>query len=174
MRKFYIDTNDLDFQKDKFKTGDVVFLSGTVYTLRDAAHKILVDMILKKQSLPFNLCGAVVYYAGPTPSLNSPVGSCGPTTSLRMDKFTAPLLKSGVTATIGKGPRSRETLDAFLKYGAVYFCAVGGAGAYASKHITYCKKIAFPELGCEAVHKLRFDKFPVVVAFDLSGTSLFD
>lgn len=155
--------------------GDRVYLSGTVYTARDAAHKRILEQINNDIATPFDINGAVIYYAGPTPTPDGlAIGSCGPTTSSRMDKYAPKLLDMGLSAMIGKGPRSTEVCNAIVKNSAVYFCAVGGAGALASKSIVDARVIAFDELGCESVKKLTFKDFPLIVALDSKGGNLFN
>lgn len=157
------------------RCGDEVLLSGTVYTARDAAHKKIKELIEKGEPLPFGLEGAAVYYAGPTPAKNGlAVGSCGPTTSSRMDPYAPLFIEKGLAFMIGKGERSEKVKEAMKKYGAVYFCAIGGAGALASKCIAKCDVIAFPELGCESVKKMEFVDFPLIVGVDTYGNSIFD
>ena len=174
MEQFVLDTSQIIDFAEKLKAGDRVLLSGTVYTARDAAHKRIKSMIDNGKSLPFDLKNAVIYYAGPTPTPeNSAIGSCGPTTSSRMDKFTPEFLDLGLFGMIGKGPRSKEVCDAIIRNKAVYFCAIGGAGALASKCITKCDVIAFEDLGCESVKKLEFKDFPLIVAIDSNGGNLF-
>ncbi|MDF2685220.1 MAG: hypothetical protein K0S55_401 [Clostridia bacterium] len=158
----------------ELKTGDCIELSGVIYTARDAAHKRIMSMIENNEDLPFDLSDALIYYAGPTPAKNGlPIGSCGPTTSSRMDIFTPELIKRGLIATIGKGERSKEVVNACHEFSSVYFCAIGGAGALAAKCITECKVIAFDDLGCESVKKLIFKNFPLTVAIDTYGNDLF-
>ncbi len=174
MAEYLLNTNQLIEYTQKLKAGDRVLLSGTVYTSRDAAHKRIAGLIDKGESLPYNLKGAVIYYAGPTPTPKGlAIGSCGPTTSSRMDKFTPELLDLGLIAMIGKGPRSNEVCEAIYLNKAVYFCAVGGAGALASKCITKCEVIAFDDLGCESVKRLEVKDFPLIVAVDCSNGNLF-
>jgi len=156
------------------KCAEEVLLSGTVYTVRDAAHKELVYLIDGKKKLPFDPEGAVIYYAGPTPLRpDGSFGSCGPTTSSRMDKFTAPLLKIGLGAMIGKGRRNAEVCGSIKKHGAIYFLAVGGAGAFLAKRIKASSLIAFEELGPEAIYKLEVRDFPVMVGIDSKGNDIF-
>lgn len=152
--------------------GDTVQLSGTVYTARDAAHAKICKMIDNGDELPFELDGAVIYYAGPTPAKEGmPIGSCGPTTSSRMDKFTPTLLERGLCAMIGKGKRSDDVISAMRKSGAVYFCAIGGAGALAARCVRKAEIVAFPELGCEAVRRIEIENFPLIVGIDSHGKS---
>lgn len=174
MAVHYIDTKDLPLYISKIRAGDEVFLSGTVYTARDAAHKKIKELIEKGQKLPFDLNGACIYYAGPTPERpGNIIGSCGPTTSARMDIFTPLLLKNGLCAMIGKGPRSKEVIDSMGEHGAIYFCAIGGAGALCAKSVQSLEVIAFEELGCESVKKLTVKDFPVICGIDSDKNSIF-
>lgn len=167
-----INTSDLKRKARELRAGDTVLLSGTVYTARDAAHARLCKMIDAGEPLPFALDGAVIYYAGPTPAREGAViGSCGPTTSSRMDKFTPTLIENGLLGMIGKGKRSPDVVKAMKSRGAVYFCAIGGAGALAAKCIKKAEVIAFDELGCEAVRKLEIEDFPLIVGIDADGNS---
>ncbi len=151
-----------------------MLLSGKVYTARDAAHKRIMAALDSGENLPFELNGAVIYYAGPTPAPNGfAVGSCGPTTSARMDEFTPRLLDLGVAAMIGKGERNSAVMVSIVKNKAVYFCAIGGAGALASKCIKECNVLAYEDLGCESVKELIFADFPLVVAADSNGGNIF-
>jgi fumarate hydratase subunit beta len=169
-----INTKDLKQSAKSLKAGDTVYLSGTVYTSRDAAHKRIFEFIDNKKALPYELNGAVIYYAGPTPTPDGlAIGSCGPTTSSRMDVYAPKMLDMGLAAMVGKGPRSKEVCDAIVRNGAVYFCAIGGAGALASKCITECEVISFEDLGCESVKRLEFKDFPLTVAIDCNGGNLF-
>ena len=156
--------------------GDRVILSGTVYTSRDAAHKRLTAAMREHgaQALPFPLQDAVIYYAGPTAAPpGRPIGACGPTTSGRMDPYAPELLDAGLLGMIGKGERSQAVCDAIVRNHAVYFCAVGGAGALAAAHITECEVIAYDDLGCESVKRLVLKDFPLLVAIDSHGGNLF-
>ena len=174
MSEYYFDTNDVISNIDNLKAGDRVFLSGVVYTARDAAHKRIMQLLESGDKLPFDLENAFVYYAGPTPTPeNMAIGSCGPTTSSRMDKFAPALLDLGLRGMIGKGPRNQNVVDAIVRNKAIYFCATGGAGALASRCITSCQVIAFDDLGCESVKKLIFKNFPLVVGIDSNGNTLF-
>ncbi len=155
--------------------GDQVLITGTLYTARDAAHRLIVHAIRLGEKLPFVLEGSVIYYAGPAPAPPGlPIGSCGPTTSGRMDPYVETLLEAGVCGMIGKGPRSKLATDAIKKHGAVYFAALGGAGALLATRVKSCEIVAWPELGPEAVHKLEVVEFPCVVAVDPHGNDLFD
>jgi len=158
----------------KLKAGDVVNLSGVIYTARDAAHKRLVELIEKGEELPFKLEGSVIYFVGPTPPKpGDPIGSAGPTTSYRMDSYSPTMLKHGSRGMIGKGKRSQEVKDACVKYGGVYFGATGGAGALLGKRIKSAEVIAYPELGPEAVRRLEVENFPVTVINDTYGNDLY-
>lgn len=158
----------------KLKCGQEVFLSGTIYTARDRAHKELVKLIIRRKRLPFDLKGAVIYYAGPTPRrTNGLFGSCGPTTSSRMDKFTPILLGKGLSAMIGKGGRAKDVRDLIKRKKAVYFLAIGGAGAYLAKRIKSSTLLAFRELGPEAIYKLEVKNFPLIVGIDSNGRSVY-
>lgn len=154
--------------------GDKILLTGTVYTARDAAHKRISAMLDAGEEPPFPIAGAVIYYAGPTPAPpGKPIGSCGPTTSGRMDPYAPRLLDLGLAAMIGKGERSRAVQDAIVRNGAVYLCAVGGAGALAARCIKSLEVIAFEDLGCESVKRLYIEDFPLVVCNDAQGGDLF-
>ena len=172
--EYVLNANELREYAPKLKAGDRVILSGTVYTSRDAAHKRICESLDNNEPLPYDLKDAVIYYAGPTPAPEGlAIGSCGPTTSSRMDVFAPRLLDLGVVAMVGKGERSKDVCDAIVRNKAVYLCAIGGAGALASKCITSCDVIAYKDLGCESVKKLTFDKFPLTVAIDCSGSNIF-
>lgn len=155
--------------------GQKVLLTGIVYTARDAAHKKFAKIIADGGELPIDINDAVIYYAGPTPAKpNSVIGSCGPTTSCRMDPYAPTLLDMGLAAMIGKGERSREVAKAIVRNRAIYFCAIGGAGALYSQCIKACDVAAFPELGCESVKKLYIEDFPLIVANDSRGGNIFN
>ena len=172
--EYVLNTSQLRSYAPKLKAGDRVVLSGVVYTSRDAAHKRIVSSLEQGESLPYDLKDAVIYYAGPTPApANLAIGSCGPTTSSRMDVFAPTLLDEGVVAMVGKGERNSAVCDAIVRNKAVYLCAIGGAGALASKCITSCEVIAYEDLGCESVKRLNFNNFPLVVAIDCNGGSVF-
>ncbi len=156
------------------RIGDRVSLNGLIYTARDAAHKRLIEALDKGESLPMDLQGQVIYYVGPTPPRPGRViGSAGPTTSIRMDTYAPRLIEEGLKATIGKGYRSQPVVDAMVKHKAVYFIAVGGAGAVLAKRITSAKVIAYEDLGTEALRELVVEDFPVVVANDTVGGDVF-
>ncbi len=172
--EYILNTTQLREYAPKLSAGDRVMLSGTVYTSRDAAHKRIVSALQNGEALPYDLKDAVIYYAGPTPAPeNLAIGSCGPTTSGRMDVFAPLLLDEGVVAMVGKGERNEAVCDAIIRNKAVYLCAIGGAGALASKCITSCDVIAYDDLGCESVKKLTFSDFPLTVAIDCSGGNIF-
>ncbi len=174
MKEYKINTSELKRFCPLLHAGDRVLLSGTVYTSRDAAHKRIFECIENNKPLPYDLNGAVIYYAGPTPTPpGMAIGSCGPTTSKRMDPYTPRLLNMGVAATIGKGERSDEVCEAIIRNKSVYLCAIGGAGALAALKITDCEVIAFNDLGCESVKRLTFSDFPLTVAIDCSGGNIF-
>ncbi len=159
---------------EKLRAGDRVLLSGDVYTARDAAHKKLFALLDDGGDLPFEIKDAVIYYAGPTPGHDDVIiGSCGPTTSGRMDAFAPRLYDLGLRATIGKGERSAQVAEAIIKNKAVYLCAVGGAGALIARHIKSVQEIAFPELGCESIKRLLVEELPLTVALDCLGGDIF-
>ena len=158
----------------EMRAGGRVLLSGDIYTARDAAHAEIFRLIDTGEELPFDIQGAVIYYAGPTPGGGErPFGSCGPTTSGRMDMFAPKMYKMGLLATIGKGERSGAVRDAIMENRAVYFCAVGGAGALIAKHIVSAEEIAFPELGCESIKRLTVESMPLIVGIDSYGGDIF-
>lgn len=175
MKTYRLHTSELKTYASRLHAGDRVLLSGTVYTSRDAAHKRIMQAINGGAQLPYELEGAVIYYAGPTPAPKGlAIGSCGPTTSSRMDVYAPALLDRGLAAMIGKGGRSREVCDAIIRNGAVYLCAVGGCGALACQCIRSCEVIAYEDLGCESAKRLTVEEFPLIVAIDCSGGSLFE
>jgi fumarate hydratase subunit beta len=157
----------------KLKIGDKVLISGTMYTARDAAHKRLVELVKKGESLPFDIKGAVMYYVGPAPAKPGyAIGSAGPTTSYRMDPYAPDLLDIGLKAMIGKGGRSQEVIDSMVKNKAVYLAAVGGAAALIAKSIKKAEIIAYEDLKSEAIRKLEVEDFPCIVANDIKGNDL--
>lgn len=175
MSEYYLNTQNINEWVTTLKVGDRVYLSGIVYTARDAAHKRIVQMLDSGETLPFDINNSVVYYAGPTPAKdNLAIGSIGPTTSSRMDCFSPLMLSLGQKAMIGKGNRSQEVVDGMVKNGAVYFAAVGGAGALYSGCIDSCRVIGFDDLGCESVKELVVKDFPLLVAIDSQGNSLYN
>ena len=157
------------------KSGDYVYITGTIYTARDAAHKRMFEAMLEGQNPPFSLENNIVYYLGPSPAKDGQViGSAGPTTSSRMDKYTPLLLDNGLKGMIGKGKRSKEVIDSIKNNNAVYFAAVGGAGALLSKCIKKSEVIAYDDLGTEAIRKLEVENLPVVVVIDSQGNNLYE
>lgn len=167
-----LNVSEIRSAADEIYAGEPVLLSGQVICARDAAHKRFAELISAGKPLPFEPMGAVIYYAGPTPARpGTVIGSCGPTTSSRMDTFTPALLNLGVCATIGKGKRSEEVIAAMIINHSPYFCAVGGAGALAARCITEAEVIAFDDLGCEAVRRLTFREFPLICGIDARGKS---
>lgn len=172
---YHLTTQQLPEFAPQLRILDRVFLSGTVYTARDAAHKRIFALLEEGKELPFPLKDSVVYYAGPTPEPEGlPIGSCGPTTSGRMDPYAPKLLDLGMRAMVGKGERAKPVKDAIVRNGGVYFCAIGGAGALACRCIKSCQVIAFEDLGCESVKKLEFEEFPLIVAIDAAGGDIFE
>lgn len=155
--------------------GDYVLLNGTIYTARDAAHKRMYEALAEGKELPLDWKGNVVYYMGPSPAREGrPIGSAGPTTASRMDKYTPQLLDLGLGAMIGKGKRSQAVIDAVVRNGSVYFAAVGGAGALLSQRIQSSEVIAYDDLGTEAIRKLEVRDFPVIVVIDSEGNNLYE
>lgn len=155
--------------------GDYVLLNGTIYTARDAAHKRMYEALEAGKELPLDWKGNVVYYMGPSPAREGrPIGSAGPTTASRMDKYTPQLLDLGLGAMIGKGKRSQAVIDAIVRNGSVYFAAVGGAGALLSQRIQSSEVIAYEDLGTEAIRKLEVRDFPVIVVIDSEGNNLYE
>lgn len=174
-RTFKTDTSQLASVIPEMRAGDRVLLSGTIYTARDAVHKRIFELLDSGLEPPFELRGAVIYYAGPTPAREGmAVGSCGPTTSGRMDAFTPRLLDLGLLGMIGKGERSPEVISAIVRNRAIYLCAVGGAGALIARHIKTSEVVAFPELGCESIKRMSIEDLPLTVGIDAQGTSIFD
>lgn len=160
---------------DKLRIGDRVLLDGVIYTARDAAHKRLIQLIEAGDPMPFELQGQVIYYVGPSPAKpGQPVGAAGPTTSYRMDAYAPTLIERGLKGMIGKGKRNQAVRDAMQQHTAVYFAAIGGAGALMAKSILSAEVIAYPELGPEAIRKLEVKNFPVIVANDAHGGDLYE
>ena len=160
---------------ENLKAGDYVYISGTIYTARDAAHKRMDDALNNGEGLPFNIEENIIYYMGPSPAREGRViGSAGPTTSTRMDKYTPRLLDMGLKGMIGKGKRQQTVLDSIIRNKAVYFAAVGGAGALLSKCIVESKVIAYDDLGTEAIRELKVKDFPVIVVVDSFGNNLYE
>ena len=157
------------------KAGDYVYITGKIYTARDAAHKRMKEALEKGEGLPFNIQNNMINYMGPSPARDGrPIGSAGPTTASRMDKYTPELLDLGMGAMIGKGKRSQAVIDSIVKNQAVYFAAVGGAGALLSKCILSSKIIAYEDLGPEAIRELEVENFPVIVVIDSMGNNLYE
>lgn len=157
------------------KTGDYVYLTGTIYTARDAAHKRMYDALEKGEPLPLEMKNNVIYYMGPSPARTGrPIGSAGPTTASRMDKYAPALLDLGLKGMIGKGKRTKEVKEAVMRNGAVYFAAVGGAGALLSRSIISSQVIAYDDLGTEAIRRLKVKDFPVIVVMDAQGNDLYE
>ncbi len=175
MAEYHMTTPLSDEDVSKLEAGDIVYLNGTIYTARDAAHKRLVDLIEKGEQLPFDLQGSVIYFVGPTPPKpGEPIGSAGPTTSYRMDSYSPILIEHGQKGMIGKGKRNEAVKEACKKHKAVYFGATGGAGALIAKAIKEAEVIAYPELGPEAIRKLTVEEFPVTVINDTHGNDLYE
>lgn len=156
-------------------SGDYVYISGTIYVARDAAHKRMIEALDRNENLPIDIKDATIYYMGPSPAREGrPIGSAGPTTASRMDKYAPRLLDLGQKAMIGKGKRSKEVIDAIIRNQAVYFAAIGGAGALLSKCITKSEVICYDDLGAEAIRKLEVKDFPVIVVIDSQGNNLYE
>lgn len=159
----------------ELKAGDYVYITGEVYTARDAAHKRMQEALDAGEELPVDIKGQIIYYMGPSPAREGRViGSAGPTTASRMDKYTPELLDRGMKGMIGKGKRTQDVSDAIVRNGAVYFAAVGGAGALLSKQIKSAEVIAYEDLGTEAIRKLYVEDFPVIVVIDSEGNNLYE
>ena len=155
--------------------GDYVYITGTIYTARDAAHKRMYEALERGETLPLEMGGSIIYYMGPSPAREGrAIGSAGPTTASRMDKYAPGLLDMGLLGMIGKGKRSDAVKEAIVRNGAVYFAAVGGAGALLSKSITRSEVIAYDDLGTEAIRKLEVENFPVIVVIDSEGNNLYE
>ena len=160
---------------EELRAGDYVYITGTIYTARDAAHKRMYETLQNQENLPIDIQDQIIYYMGPSPAREGrPIGSAGPTTASRMDKYAPELLDLGLGAMIGKGKRSPAVADAIVRNGAVYFAAIGGAGALLSKCILSSEVIAYGDLGPEAVRKLEVKDFPVVVVIDSQGNNLYE
>lgn len=159
----------------ELQAGDYVYITGTIYTARDAAHKRMQETLDRGEELPIQLENNLIYYMGPSPAREGrPIGSAGPTTSSRMDKYAPQLMDLGLAGMIGKGKRSQAVLDAIVRNGAVYFAAVGGAGALLSKSILKSEVVAYDDLGTEAIRKLEVKDFPVIVVVDKDGNNLYE
>jgi fumarate hydratase subunit beta len=174
MKTWTIQSPLQDVDMTQFSIGDTVFISGVIYTARDAAHMRLVEKIRNHEELPFSLQGGVLFFVGPTPSPPGyPIGSSGPTTSGRMDAFSPLLLDNGLKAMIGKGPRSEKVIQSIVRNKALYLIAVGGIGALLSQKIVESTVIAYPELGAEAIRQLQVKGFPTIVGIDVYGRDLY-
>lgn len=157
------------------KAGDYVYITGTVYVARDAAHKRMIEALDRGEELPIDIKDAAIYYMGPSPAREGrPIGSAGPTTASRMDKYAPRLLDLGEKAMIGKGKRTKEVIDAIIRNQAVYFAAIGGAGALLSKCITRSEIVCYEDLGAEAIRKIEVKDFPVIVVIDREGNNLYE
>lgn len=171
----YITTPLTDEKVSELKAGDYVYISGTIYTARDAAHKRMYEAMQKGEEIPIDLKENIIYYLGPSPAREGQViGSAGPTTSSRMDKYTPLLLDNGLKGMIGKGKRSDEVIEAMNKNNAVYFAAIGGAGALLSKCIKKAEVIAYDDLGTEAIRKLEVEELPVIVVIDHNKENMYE
>ncbi|MGB8451069.1 MAG: Fe-S-containing hydro-lyase [Anaerocolumna sp.] len=171
----YINTPITEEITRNLHAGDYVYITGIIYTARDAAHKRMFESLIKGEEIPFDLKDNIIYYLGPTPEREGMViGSAGPTTSSRMDKYTPLLLEKGLKGMIGKGKRNLEVIDSIIKNKGIYFAAVGGAGALLSKKIIKSKVIAYDDLGTEAIRKLYVEEFPVIVVIDNYGNNLYE
>ena len=160
---------------EMLSAGDMVYITGCIYTARDAAHKRMAEALETGKDLPIDIKGETIYYMGPSPARKgNAIGSAGPTTASRMDKYTPRLLDMGLCGMIGKGKRSREVIEAMIRNGAVYFAAIGGAGALLSKTIVKAELIAYDDLGTEAIRKLTVKDFPAIVVIDARGNNLYD
>ena len=160
---------------DSLEAGDMVYITGTVYSARDAAHKRMIEALENGEDLPFDIAGQTIYYLGPTPArAGQVIGSAGPTTSSRMDRYTPVLLENGMKGMIGKGKRSPQVKESMIKEHAVYFAAIGGAGALLSRQIKKSRVIAYDDLGTEAIREMYVEDFPVIVVIDCRGNDLYD
>lgn len=169
-------TTPITEEKTKdLRSGDYVYITGTIYVARDAAHKRMIEALDRGEQLPIDIKDATIYYMGPSPAREErPIGSAGPTTASRMDKYAPTLLDLGQKAMIGKGKRTKEVIDAIVRNHAVYFAAIGGAGALLSKCITKSEVICYDDLGAEAIRKIEIKDFPVIVVIDSQGNNLYE
>ena len=175
MEKKIIQVPFVKEELEQLKSGDYIYLTGTIYTARDAAHKRLYESMIKGEELPIAFNNNIIYYLGPSPARpGNVIGSAGPTTSSRMDKYTPLMLDAGLKGMIGKGKRNKQVLDSIKKNGAVYMAAVGGAGALLSKCIKESEVIAYDDLGTEAIRKLRVEELPVIVVIDKDGNNIYE
>lgn len=171
----YINTPITEEVTKNLKSGDYVYLSGTIYVARDAAHKRMIEALERGEELPIDIKDATIYYMGPSPAREGrPIGSAGPTTATRMDKYAPTLLDLGEKAMIGKGKRSKEVMEAIVRNKAVYFAAVGGAGALLSKCVVKSETVCYEDLGAEAILKMEIKDFPVIVVADAEGNNLYE
>ena len=171
----YINAPISDEDAKSLHSGDYVYITGTIYVARDAAHKRMMEVLERGEELPIDILDSTIYYMGPSPAREGrPIGSAGPTTATRMDKYAPTLLDLGEKAMIGKGKRSKEVIDAIVRNHAVYFAAVGGAGALLSKCITKSEIVCYEDLGAEAIRKIEIKDFPVIVVIDSQGDNLYE
>lgn len=171
----YITTPITEEVTAHLKSGDYVYITGTVYVARDAAHKRMIEALERGENLPIEIKDSTIYYMGPSPAREGrPIGSAGPTTASRMDKYAPTLLDLGQKAMIGKGKRTKEVIDAIIRNKAVYFAAIGGAGALLSKCIVKSEIICYEDLGAEAIRKIEVENFPVIVVIDRDGNNLYE
>lgn len=171
----YINAPISDEAAKDLRAGDYVYITGTIYTARDAAHKRMYEAVKQGKELPLELTNNIIYYMGPSPEREGrPIGSAGPTTASRMDKYTPEFLDMGLKGMIGKGKRTEAVREAIMRNGAVYFAAVGGAGALLSRTIISSKVIAYDDLGTEAIRELQVEDFPVIVVIDSNGNNLYE
>ena len=171
----YITTPITEEKTAELRAGDYVYITGTIYVARDAAHKRMMEVLERGEELPIDILDSTIYYMGPSPAREGrPIGSAGPTTATRMDKYAPTLLDLGEKAMIGKGKRSKEVIDAIVRNHAVYFAAVGGAGALLSKCITKSEIVCYEDLGAEAIRKIEIRDFPVIVVIDSQGNNLYE
>ena len=171
----YITTPITEEKTAELHAGDYVYITGTIYVARDAAHKRMMEVLERGEELPIDILDSTIYYMGPSPAREGrPIGSAGPTTASRMDKYAPELLDLGLKGMIGKGKRSKEVIDAIVRNEAVYFAAVGGAGALLSKSILSSEVIAYDDLGTEAIRKLEVKDFPAIVVIDKDGNNLYE
>lgn len=162
-----------DKESASLNAGDIISLSGIIYTARDAAHKRICEALAKGEPAPINLDGAVIYYCGPTPAREGEIiGSCGPTTSARMDDYAPALIEHGAKIMIGKGKRSQAVTDALVRFGGLYLVAVGGAGALMKSYVKTCTPVAYTDLGCEAIYRLQVENMELIVGTDSRGKSV--
>lgn len=173
--KKYLQVPTTKCELKSLRSGDMVYLTGTIYSARDAAHKRMYEALECGEALPIDLTDNFIYYMGPSPAREGrPIGSAGPTTAGRMDKYTPTLFDLGLAGVVGKGKRSKEVVDALVRNDGVYFAAIGGSGALLSKAIKSAEVVAYDDLGTEAIHKLEVEHFPVIVVIDTYGNNLYE